>query len=80
MSDTRCAGKAGNGPSGFSWTLTGGSGVWGSQEIPGLCCLFGYHAFCCACRVGAAAIKLYLYGVSQLAGWEVVVRGCERCV
>lgn len=36
--------------------------------------------FACARCVGGAAIKLYLYGVSQLAGWEVVVRGCECCV
>lgn len=36
--------------------------------------------FACACCVGGAAIKLYLSGVSQLAGWEVVLRGCERCV
>lgn len=51
----------------------------GSRGIPGLC-LFG--SVCCAwvCRVGAAVIKLYLYGVSQLTGWEVSVRGFERCV
>jgi len=36
--------------------------------------------FARVCCVGGAAIKLYLYGVSQLAGWEVTVRGCERCV
>lgn len=34
----------------------------------------------CVCCVGAAAIKLYLSGVSQLAGWEVTIRGCERRV
>lgn len=34
MSDTRCAGKAGNGPVGFSRTLTGGSGVWGKSGNP----------------------------------------------
>lgn len=51
----------------------------GSWGIPRLY-LFG--SVCCAwvCCVGAAVIKLYLYGVSQLTGWEVCVRGFECCV
>lgn len=42
-------------------------------------CLATAH-FACMCCVGGAAIKLYLYGVSQRAGWEVTVRGCEHCL
>lgn len=78
MKEARFAGKA-MGPVDFEHRLEGlvCGGVGKSQ---GFAVCLATARFACVCCVGVAAIKLYLYGVSQLAGWEVMVRGCERCV
>lgn len=52
----------------------------GAGKSQGFAVCLATARFACVCCVGVAAIKLYLYGVSQRAGWEVTVRGCERCV
>lgn len=52
----------------------------GAGKSQGFAVCLATACFACVCCVGVAAIKLYLYGVSQCAGWEVTVRGCERCM